>query len=81
MFFLFKRKFTTSTHPQRTTSFKFLSKQYFVDLQAVIDNDKSEKKTAALKTLVPEIRKQIHQVSERNAYKLLYPLAKAGAFE
>jgi hypothetical protein len=31
-----------------------------VDLQAVIDEDKSEKKEAALKRLVPEIRKQIH---------------------
>jgi len=60
---VFKRKFSTTTsskHNPNITGFKILSNKYFVDLQAVIDEDKSEKKEAALKRLVPEIRKQIH---------------------
>jgi len=60
----------------RQIAFKSLPPSYFLDLDKTLQDDTSPDKTVSLKTVLPKIRQELHQVSERHAYKLLFPLAR-----
>jgi len=67
------RGFSSAAHPK--VSFKTLPYSFFLELETTLQDDKSPDKKDAIKAVLPKIRQEIHQVSERHAYKLLYPLA------
>ena len=63
------------TSSNRLNVFKTLPHNFFTEIEQTLSEDQSPDKSKSLKIVLPKIRQEIHQVSERHAYKLLYPLA------
>lgn len=57
---------------------KTLPQTYFTQLNEYFVADKSSQKRDSLSRIVPEIRKNINCITDRQIYKILWPLANNG---
>lgn len=67
-------KLTSSSQSSRKT----LPASYIAEMFEYVQNDTSEGRHVSINKVVPEIRKNISLVRDRQIYKLLYPLAHLG---
>ena len=81
---MLKRTFSTAQPPRPNfivsgnirKKFKIIPQSFFVEITDMIkENDSESGKQKVIKYLMPHIRKEIHLISERQTYKMLWPLA------